>query len=359
MRQRFRLLVVLALGALTAVALPAQGNARALEDSARALLASRFVPGGQVVVLLDGRVVADVSYGLAQLDSAVPVTAETRFRVGSISKLFTATAAALLWESGQLNLDAPAARIVPEFTLADSSVTVRRLAGHLGGVRHYFPRDFTRPPQRFSDVIESLAIFAADSLVAPAGTRYFYSSYGYNLLGAIVQRAAAEEFRAHVARVVFAPAGMTHTVAERSDSTIAALAAGYNATPVGPRAAPRTDLSDRWPSGGFLSTAHDVARFGTRSVHSPWLSARVRSLLFTSMQLPDGQSTGVGFGWRVGVDSAGRAIYHHGGASTGGRAMLVVWRDEPLVVAITTNLSAARISEADAIALGLHALRER
>lgn len=354
-----RLVVGLALGTLAAAALPAQGAPHRLADSARALLAARAVPGGQVVVLLDGRAIADVSYGFAHVDSARPVTSGTRFRVGSVSKLFTATAAALLWESGRLDLDAPAARLVPEFTLADSAVTVRRLAGHLAGVRHYIPADFTRPPQSFSDVIGALAIFATDTLIARPGTRYFYSSYGYNLLGAAVQRASGEEFRAHIARAIFAPAGMTATVAERSDSTIESLSAGYNFMPTGPRRAPRTDLSDRWPSGGFLATADDIARFAARSVHGDWLSPRVRALLFTSMQLADGSSTGVGFGWRIGADSAGRVIYHHGGASTGGRAMLVVWRDEPLVVAITTNLSAARISEADAIALGLHALRER
>jgi serine beta-lactamase-like protein LACTB len=359
MRAVRRIVASFAFGVLATTSLVAQGAPRALEDSARALLASRSVPGGQVVILLDGHVVADVAYGLAQVDSALPVTSDTRFRIGSISKLFTATAAALLWESGRLSLDAPTARLVPEFVLADSAVTARRVAGHIAGVRHYAPRDFTRPPQRFDDVIAPLAIFAADTLVAPAGSRYLYSSYGYNLLGAVVQRASGEEFRAHMVRAVFAPVGMAHTVAERSDSSIAMLSAGYNATPAGPGLAPRTDLSDRWPSGGYLSTALDVARFGARSVHGPWLSARVRALLFTPMQLPDGTPTGVGFGWRVGADSAGRVIYHHGGASIGGRAMLVVWRDQPLVVAITTNLSAARISEADAIALGLHALRGR
>lgn len=359
MRHIFRLVVGLAFGAVSAAALSAQGVQRTLEDSARGLLASRSIPGGQVVVLFDGRLVADVAYGLAHVDSGLPVTAATRFRIGSVSKLFTATAAALLWDAGRLDLDASAARLVPEFTLADSAVTVRRLAGHLGGVRHYIPRDFARPPQRYADVVQALSIFAADTLIALPGSRYFYTSYGYNLLGAVVQRASGQEFRAHLARVVFAPAGMTATVAERSDSIVAALAAGYNSTPDGPRLAPRTDLSDRWPSGGFLSTAHDIARFAAHSVHSHWLSPRVRALLFTSMQLPDSQPTGVGFGWRIGADSAGRVVFHHGGASTGGRAMLVVWRDEPLVVAITTNLSAARISEADAIALGLHALRER
>ncbi len=359
MRRVRRLLVGLLLGALATDSLGAQATPRALEDSARALLASREVPGGQVVVLLDGRVVADVAFGLAHVDSGLPVTPHTRFRIGSISKLFTATAAALLWESGRLDLDAPAARLVPEFTLGDSAVTVRRLAGHLGGVRHYIPRDFARPPTRYDDVIAALAIFAADSLVAAPGSRYFYTSYGYNLLGAVVQRASGEEFRAHLARAVFGPVGMAATVAERSDSVVHALAAGYTLTPSGLRSAPRTDLSDRWPSGGFLSTAHDVARFAARSVHGDWLSPPVRALLFTSMQLPDGQPTGVGFGWRVGADPDGRVIYHHGGASTGGRAGLVVWRDVPLVVAITTNLSAARISEADVIALGLLALRGR
>lgn len=341
----------------------AQLAPEAIADSARALLQSRGVPGGQVVILRDGEPVVRVAYGLAHVDSARAVDDGTRFRIGSISKLLTATAAAALWERGELDLDAPVTALVPEFTAAaDGSavrVTSRLLAGHLGGVRHYVGRDFMRATARYDDVIGPLEIFAADSLVAEPGTRYQYTSYGYNLLGAVLQRASGTEFRALVEELVLRPFGLARTVAERSDSLIPGRAATYSPSGTTAVPAPRTDLSDRWPSGGYLSTASDIARFGDQSVRGPVLSARVRTLLFTPMTLADGTASNVGFGWRVGTDPSGEVVYHHGGASIGGRAMLVVWRDRPLAVAITTNLSNARISEADAIGLGLLAAVRR
>lgn len=347
-----RLLLLLSLVSAASVA-GAQQSTSALADSARAVLVRSGAPGGQIVVMYEGRVVHSLAWGLAHVDSALPVETNTRFRIGSVVKLFTATAAALLWEQSRLDIDAPVRTLVPEFQPADVAVTPRALASHVAGIRHYAPRDFVRPPKRYDDVAAALEIFATDSLIAAPYTRYAYSSYGYNLLGTAVQRASGEEFRQHIARVVLAPVGMSQTLPERSDSAIAQLAAVYDpGTDRIPRPARRTDLSDRWPSGGYLSTATDIAKFADASVRGSWLSPRVRELLFTRVQMVGGASTDVGFGWRVGTDSAGRVVYHHGGASTGGRAMLIVWRDVPLVVAIASNMSAARITEADALMLG-------
>lgn len=328
--------------------------------AARALLEERGIPGGQVSILRyddDRDVFVELAYGLAHVDSARPVTPETRFRIGSISKLLTAGAAALLWQEGLLELDAPVRRYVPEFAVTDSGVTARRLAGHLAGVRHYVATDFTRPPRRFTDVVDAVALFAHDSLRSEPGTSYLYSSFGYNLLGAVVQRAAGKPFDAYVRETLLEPLGLSAIIPERSDSAIADLAAGYARRSDGSLAvAPRTDLSDRWPSGGYLASATDVAWMGAIYHHSSQLTERAHELLITPMQTADGRATGVGFGWRIGTDAKGRVVYHHGGASVGGRAMLVVWRDVPLAVAITTNLSGARITEADAMALGEFAM---
>lgn len=328
--------------------------------AARRLLEERGIPGGQVTILRydeDRDIFLELAYGFAHVDSARAVTTDTRFRIGSISKLLTAGAAALLWQEGRLDLDAPVRRYVPEFGVTDPGVTPRRLAGHLAGVRHYVPGDFTRPPQRFTDVIDAVALFARDSLRSEPGTTYLYSSFGYNLLGAVVQRAAGKSFDAYLRESLLAPLGLEAIIPERSDSTIPDLAAGYARRPDGSlRSEPRTDLSDRWPSGGYLASAYDVAFLGALYHHSSHLNERGHALLVTPMQTADGRSTGVGFGWRIGTDAKGRVVYHHGGASVGGRAMLVVWRDVPLAVAITTNLSGARITEADAMALGEFAM---
>lgn len=348
---------LLGIGSLESAAQASAGAPRgatstALADSARALFTARGIPGGQVVILHGGRSVLNVNIGAADLAAARPVADTTLFRIGSISKLLTATAAALLWEKGALDIDAPVQALVPEFPATHAGVTARRLAGHLAGVRHYNGADFTRAPRHYDDVITALGIFAADSLKSAPGTRYLYSSNSYNLLGAAVQRAAHLSYARAIDSLVLAPNSMRLSRLESGSVVGGDIATGYDPPVTAPEVAARIDLSDRWPSGGWLSTATEIARFAEASVRGPLLSPRVRALLFTPMRTAADSATGVGFGWRVGKDPDGRTVYHHGGASVGGRAMLMVWRDESIVVAITTNLSNARITEKDAMALG-------
>ncbi len=104
---------------------------------------------------------------------------------------------------------------------------------------------------------------------------------------------------------------------------------------------PPDNLSDRWPSGGLLASVTDLARFGTAFVRGGYLPDSIITMMTTPQRLASGATSLVGIGWRIGVDSAGRTIWHHAGASTGGRALLVVWPDEKLVVAIA---SAARLA---------------
>ena len=140
--------------------------------------------------------------GNADVATATPATPRTLFRIGSVSKLLTATLLMRLSQEGRIDLDAPVGRYVDvPRPLAD--VTIRQLAGHLGGVRHYRGAEFfsTRHYDRLTDAIE---LFAHDSLVAPAGTRYSYSSYGFNLIGAAIERRLGVPFpvamREHVLR---------------------------------------------------------------------------------------------------------------------------------------------------------------
>lgn len=330
-------------------------GAQAGPDSARAIFVRVMervgAPGGQLAVMRGDEVLVLARFGYRDSARAAPVTDTTLFRVGSISKLFTATAAARLWDAGRLDVDAPVERLVPEAVMSRGRITPRLLAGHLGGVRHYVGRDFTRPSRYWGTVSAALEIFIADSLVAPPGTRYLYSSYGYNLLGAVVERAAGVDYRQAIRDLVTAPMGLPRTHAQRADSAASEVAWSFDPGPGGPRSVPATDLSDRWPSGGLISNAAEVARFAVQTVASPLLPARVHELLFTPMTV-GGTSTGVGFGWRVGRDSRGRTVYHHGGNSSGGRAMVMVWPAERLAVAVTTNLGSARYGEPDAMAIG-------
>ena len=180
-----------------------------IRDTMRALGA----PGAQITVMKDGVVLWSEGFGWADLEQQVPVTPLTRFRVGSVSKSLTSMALGLLVQEGKLDLDAPVQRYVPAFPRKPWPVTTRQVAGHLAGIRHYNPGEF-ESRRHYATVTEGLAIFEKDTLLFEPGTRYSYSSYGYNLVSAVLEGASGRPFLALMQERVFGPLGMRQTVAE-------------------------------------------------------------------------------------------------------------------------------------------------
>ena len=336
-------------GAAASLAAPAYREAaRQAGAWMRAYLDQSHVPGAAVAVVAGGALVWSEGFGLADVEQHVPVTRRTRFRLGSVSKLLASAAAAKLAEAGRLDLDAPVQRYVPAFPERPGPpVTVRLLAGHLAGIRGYRADDFA--PGRNIDLTvypstdSALAIFRGDSLVAPPGSAYRYSTFGYTLLGAAVEGAAGEPYPAALRRLVLAPLGLTRTVPDRWDALVPDRTRFYGYA--GPGAAPVNETpvfpNYKWAGGGMLSTADDLARFGTALLRPGFFTAASLRALVTPQRTADGTSTGVGLGWRVGTDLAGRTVYHHAGTIEGGRSALLVWPAEDVVVALLTNRTAA------------------
>lgn len=321
----------------------------AAADDARALLArlrdSLAIPGLSVAVLVDGRIVWSEGLGFADLENRVPATPLTRFRIASISKPVTAAAVGLLVEQGRLDLDQPVQRYVPDYRRQRWPITARQLAGHTAGVRHYAGDEMLNR-RRYPDVRSALAIFEGDTVLFEPGTSYNYSTYGFNLLSAVVEGAAGEPFLAYMERAVFAPLGLRSITAEHTDSLIAWRARFYDRGADGRVVnAPYVDNSNKWAGGGFVSNAEDVARFGWAHVAGGLLKPETVTLLTTSQRLRSGEPTGYGIGWSVGTDSAsGRRWWGHTGGATGGRSVLLVLPDERVVVAVLANLGQAPMS---------------
>jgi serine beta-lactamase-like protein LACTB, mitochondrial len=179
-------------------------------------------------------------------------------------------------------------------------------------------------------------VFAADPLVAEPGERFSYSSYGFNLLGAAVEAAAGKPFAEAVRAAVLAPLRMTRT--RLDDGRSVGRARFYEVTSARTAVrAPPIDLSDRLPSGGFLSTAEDLARFGIGITHRKFLSARTQAVLFTSQKTAAGAPTGYGFGFELGRSPFGRVVGHIGNV-VGGTSFLFVHPRTRVVVTMTTNI---------------------
>ncbi len=336
-------------GVATRPAQPAAADPAALgRETVTDIYKSLSLPGLGAAVVRDGKIVLEEYVGFADLEHREPVEDSSLFRVGSCSKLLTATAMVRLKQKGKLDIDAPLSRYLGSVPEDKAAITARQIAGHLGGFAHYGRGDYLNATH-YEDVKETLPRYLGTPLVAPPGTKYAYSSYGYNVLGAVLQAAARREFRAVVQSEVTGPLGMSHTQAEDSSRPPRKRAHLYSKDDKDAFIdAPATDLTDRWPSGGFLSTAADLARLGAGVLQPKFLDPNAREEMFTLQKTADGAETKVGLGWRVARDEAGRRYVHHGGDSVGGRAFLLVYPDEKIAVALTTNLTFASLGEKEA-----------
>ena len=331
---------------LQAQAPPASERARVMMEELRVQIGS---PGLSAAVAVDGKIVWAEGFGLADAENQVPVSPESRFRLGSISKLITVAAAAKLVEAGKLDLDAPVQRYVPSFPAKEQPITPRQLAGHLAGIRHYNLQDFSMPVRRYERLTEGLEIFQNDPLVHAPGSAYLYSSYGYNLFGAVIEGAAGKDFGGAVDELVIQPLGLKGTALDDPARILERRVRFYRREADGTLANEGAiDSSYKWPSAGYLSTASDLVRFGSAHMRDGFIKPETRSLLFTSQRTTAGVETGVGIGWRIGKDGAGRRFLHHGGAIDGGRAFILLYPDEKIAVAILANLSGARYAEGEA-----------
>ena len=319
------------------------------------LMAARGLPGFSVAVARDGIVVWSEGFGLADVEQGVAVTPMTRFRLGSVSKTLTAAGVAKLIEDGKLDLDAPIQTYVPSFPQKPWPITTRQLANHSAGIRHYLPKDFEGPLKgapHFDSVKKALTIFQDDALLFQPGTSYSYSSYGWNLVSAVVEGASREEFLTYMQHAVFEPLGLRGVSADHVDTIIPHRTRFYARDSSGKlQHAPHVDNSYKWAGGGFLATADDLVQFGSALLQPGFLKKDTLDVLFSPrVKMPDGK-TGVAIAWRVGTDPQGRRILHHGGSVEGGRAMIMLFPDSKVVVSMLANLQ-TDFGEQDAQKIG-------
>jgi CubicO group peptidase (beta-lactamase class C family) len=304
-------------------------------EDVRQIVRSTGSPSFAAAVVKGGRVAWVEAFGDA--------TPRSEFRIGSLTKLFTATALVRLADDGAVSLDASVTKYVPPFP--DARVTIRELAEHRAGIRHYGRSDYVNTRHNGS-VAEALEVFIHDPLLSVPGEKYKYSSYGYNLLGAALERASAQSFPALLEREVFRPFGMNDTFVVPPPEAASRVVRFFDRDRSGTlQDASPIDLSDRLPSGAYLSTAPDLARFIVGVLGLP---EKVRALLFTSGRTTDGKPTNVGLGWRLATDAEGRSYVHHGGESIGGRAFILVYPKEGVGVVLLSNLSFAEFGEKEA-----------
>lgn len=315
------------------------------------LVAEQNLPGLSLAVSVDGEIIWAEGFGWADYENRIPITPESQFRIGSISKVFTATAAALLYEEGLLDIDVPVQQYIPMFPEKEWPISTRQLLGHVAGIRHFNNSREALSKVSCANDRERLALFADDPLNFQPGTAYGYSTYGYVLVGAIVTTLAEESLPDYVQHEILNPLGMHSTVVDEKGQRVPQLAHLYfprifHNTYFGLRDAPEVDLSCICAGGGFISTPLDLVRFGSAMLKDDLLKQETISLLQTPLQLKSGESTQVGLGWAerfppLGIGQTPTRVVGASGNVAGGTSLLLTIPAHGLVIALATNVSFA------------------
>ena len=303
------------------------------------------LPSIGLAVGVGGMVVWAGAVGYVDVDSGIAATPRHRYRVGSVAKAFTAVAMGKLVQDGRLEFDDDYHDWVPEFPEKQGPFSLRQLASHLAGVRHYhsglagFMEQYRQT--QYDSVSAALELVADDPLAFPPGTAFQYSSYGYNLLSVALERAADIPYLELMQRTVFEPYAMDSSQPDYQDRPVANVAVPYLVwDDVIIRQLPANN-SYKWAGGGFLSTPTDLVRFGNGLLQNAWLTNDIRDQLWQPQKLADGADNPQNYalGFRVG-SADGRRVVNHGGGSVGGASFLLIFPEEQVVVAYATNSTA-------------------
>ncbi|MDP2320591.1 MAG: serine hydrolase domain-containing protein [Acidobacteriota bacterium] len=336
------------------------GAVEQARQAVRAALAEHNLPGVSVAVGASGEASGEIvwaeGFGWANLEKKVPVSPETRFRIGTASPVLTSAAVGLLLEKERLKLDEAIQAYVPEFTQRQWPATLRQVMGHVAGVRSDGGDEGPLFGEQCNRPADALPHFGHEQRFEP-GTQYQFSNFGWILVSAAVESVADEPFLSFMRKQIFEPLGMDHTEADFEAGPGPERTTDYFPKFAGdPRYGPDVmrplNLSCYAGAGAFLSTPSDLVRFGLAINSGKLLQPATVQLLQTSLRLPSGEDTGYGLGWDLeSVELSGKPtrVAGHDGNVLGGMAMsFLTFPEHNLVVAVTSNTSYA-----DTHALGI------
>ncbi|RNC83151.1 MAG: class A beta-lactamase-related serine hydrolase [Balneola sp.] len=304
----------------------------------QAFVESTSLPGMSISVFHEDEMVWSKGYGYADVQNQIPVDPSlTKFRIGSVSKSLTAAGMGVLMQGGKLDPDELIQTYVPHFPEKEYPITVKQVAGHLAGIRHYRGNEFMSNTL-YETVDKGLEIFKDDPLLFEPGTRYQYSSYGWNLISAVIAGASGEEFLPFMKEMVFDPNGMNNTVPEWSNRDIPNLTKFYVLGTYGNMEADAVDNSYKWAGGGFVGTTEDLIRFGIGMMDYEFINESVQEELMFPQETSDGRSTNYGMGWRF-IENNGRFWVGHSGGSVGGSTMFLINKQDRFIIAYAINRS--------------------
>jgi D-alanyl-D-alanine carboxypeptidase len=304
---------------------------------------------GAVLVAKDGKPIFAEAYGLADREHKIPDTLSTRFRIGSMNKMFTAVATLQLVQAGKVKLDDVLGKYLTDYPNKDiaAKVTIHQLLTHTGGTGDIFGPEFDKHRLELRTLQDYVKLNGNRGPEFEPGSRWKYSNYGFILLGAIIEKVSGQSYYDYVREHIYAPAGMASTGSEPEDQPVAERSIGYTKMNGGSQGSPNTDtLPYRGTSaGGGYSTVEDLLKFANALQENKLLSAQYMAMLTTGK--PGTRDNSYAYGFEDHTIN-GTRCFGHGGGAPGMNGNLEICPGSGYVVAVLANLdppAASRISD--------------
>lgn len=308
---------------------------KSIDEIATGMAGTR-TPGLSIAIDQGGELLIAKGYGLADLENQVPATADTVYRIGSVTKQFTGVSIVQLVDAGKLRLDQKIQEILTDYPAPTNPVTLRHLLQHTSGIPNFTGLPSYRPSIRV-DVApsEMVARFQELPLEFDPGTQWKYSNSGYYLLGMIVEKASGQTYAEYIDEHIFKPAGLLNTRYEAARPIIPHRARGYRRGPGGFENADYLSMTQPFAAGALISTVVDLVR---------WQRALVEHTLTPPDALErltsDAVDTGHGdkYGYGIGVsEREGHRVISHGGGIDGFSSVLLYFPETDHTIAVLAN----------------------
>jgi CubicO group peptidase (beta-lactamase class C family) len=302
------------------------------------------IPGAQLVVSVNGKTVLSQSFGKADIEASIPVNAQTKFRIGGTSKVFTAISIMQLVQAGKIKLEVPVQTYNPGFPKKRWPVTIEELLDNVAG----FGSLQGSLSSTFNSMTDAIQLFQNDSLIYQPNTDFRYSSDGYNLLGAVIESTSQTNFADYIDKNILQPAGMRSTIVKMGVTSKVPDETSYYSFQGGQNLkTPEENFSSQMASEGIISTAEDLNKLGMALLNNSLLSAETFRKFFRTPDDTSVKGRGFNLGWYFDTGRDGQFMIYHYGTNRSISSQLLVYPSKKIVVAYLSNTGADTFFDKD------------
>lgn len=288
---------------------------------------------------VNGEIQWTKSSGLSCLDSEIPFSSSTITRIASITKIFTAVAIMQLVENELISLDTPIGNYLKDLSEDKKQITVRQLLSHTSGIPQYSGEHEIENTHHYESLQDAIKVFILRPLLFEPGTKYFYTTYGFVVLGRMIEAVTSMRYEDYMKQNIFDAADMNNTYIEYTNEEYSNKSCLYHNNGRKVRQGIQNDLSNRIPGGGYISTLDDLIKFGNALLDGKFISQECFDKMLEIQPVKyDGNKYGLGW-YLYGPPPNENLVIGHGGGQTGCTSQLMIVPKSKTVVVVLSNTS--------------------